>query len=129
MEDEKRNDDRVVEPEVVRDARYREAYSEGALWDKCAGALKVVGREGLRCALLLYYVLKRPDLPGTARTIILGSLGYFNLPFDIIPDFIPLSGFMDDMGILAAGLSTVSAYVDENVKARADAKLAQWFGC
>ncbi len=128
MEDKDMKDGRIVEPEVVRDEKYREAYSEGALWEKCAGALKVVGREGLRCALLLYYVLKRPDLPGTARALIVGSLGYFILPFDIIPDFIPLAGYMDDMGILAAGLSTVSAYVDENVKARAEAKLAQWLG-
>ena len=129
MEDKDMKGGRIVEPEVVRDEAYRKAYSEGALWDKCGGALKAIGREGLRCALLLYYVLKRPDLPATARAVIVGSLGYFILPVDVIPDFVPFAGFMDDMGILAAGLSTVSAYVDENVKARAAAKLSQWLGC
>ncbi len=121
-------DDRIVEPEIVKDEKYREAYSDGAFVRKATGAVKAIGREGLRCALLLYYVLKRPDLPSTARAVIVGALGYFILPIDFIPDFIPVAGFMDDMGILAAGLSTVAAYVDDNVRARAEAKLAQWLG-
>ena len=36
------------------------------------------------------------------RDRIYGALGYFISPIDVIPDFIPVVGFTDDIGVLAA---------------------------
>ena len=87
-----------------------------------------IGREGLRSALILYYTLQRKDLPARTRAIILGALGYLILPADVVPDIIPVLGFTDDIGILAAALAAVAMYVDDAARAKADAALERWLG-
>ena len=119
---------RIVEPEIVSDGKYREAYSEEAFHSKLLRFAGILGKEGLRSALILYYTLQRKDLPGKTRAIILGALGYLILPADVIPDLIPVLGFTDDLGILAAALAAVAMYVDDDVRARADAALERWLG-
>ena len=122
------SDRKVVEPEIVTDEQYRKAYSEEAFHTKLLRFAGTIGKEGLRSALILYYTLQRKDLPGKTRAIILGALGYLILPADIIPDLIPVFGFSDDIGILAAALAAVAMYVDDTSKAKADAALARWMG-
>ena len=79
-------------------------------------------------ATRLYYTLKKPDLPVRARAVILGALGYFILPVDALPDFLPIVGLTDDLGVLAAAAAAVIMYMDDEVKARADAKLESLLG-
>ncbi|HJD97654.1 YkvA family protein [Mailhella massiliensis] len=116
----------VVEPELVTDEKYRRAYSDEAFHSKLLRFAGVLGKEGLRSALILYYTLQRKDLPGRTRAIILGALGYLILPTDIIPDLIPIFGFTDDIGILAAALAAVAMYVDDESRVKADAALERW---
>jgi uncharacterized membrane protein YkvA (DUF1232 family) len=47
----------------------------------------------------------------TLGLIVLG-LVYFVMPFDIIPDFLPLIGFADDLSVLIAILNSVKHEVD-----------------
>ena len=119
---------RIVEPELVTDEKYRRAYSDEAFHTKLLRFAGTIGKEGLRSAFILYYTLQRKDLPGKTRAIILGALGYLILPADVIPDLIPVFGFTDDIGILAAALAAVAMYVDDEAKARADAALARLLG-
>lgn len=116
----------VVEPELVTDEKYRRAYSDDAFHSKLLRFAGTVGKEGLRSSLILYYTLRRKDLPARTRAIILGALGYFILPADIIPDLVPVFGFTDDIGILAAALAAVAMYVDDEARAKADAALEHW---
>ena len=67
-------------------------------------------------ALLLYYAYRRRDTPLWAKNIVLGTLGYFLSPIDIIPDLTPLLGYTDDAGVLAFGLVIISSYVASSVK-------------
>ena len=62
------------------------------------------------------------------RAKILGALGYFLLPIDIIPDFIPLAGYTDDLAALTWGVYCVIKSITPEVKAQAAAKLHEWFG-
>jgi uncharacterized membrane protein YkvA (DUF1232 family) len=55
-------------------------------------------------------------------------LGYFISPIDAIPDVIPFVGYSDDLGVLVAAVATVSTYITDDVKAKAKAKLQDWFG-
>ena len=45
-----------------------------------------------------------------------------------IPDFIPAVGYTDDAATLLATLAFVSVYVGKDIKIRAAAKTAEWFG-
>lgn len=47
-------------------------------------------------------VLKHPDTPWMAKLILGLAVGYLLLPFDLIPDFIPIIGHLDDAVIIPA---------------------------
>ena len=118
----------IIDPEIVTDEKYRKAWSEKAFFSKLPRTARKLGRAGLRQALRLYYVLKRKDLPGKTRVMIYGALGYFILPTDMLPDVLPILGFTDDLGLLAAVFMAASQYMDEDVNARAEAKVIEWLG-
>lgn len=118
----------IIDPEIVTDEKYQRAFSEKALLAKLPRVAKRLGRVGLTQALRLYYVLRRKDLPGKTRAIILGSLGYFILPVDFLPDILPIVGLTDDLGLLVAAFAAAAQYMDDEVKAKADAKVTAWLG-
>ena len=45
-----------------------------------------------------------------------------------MPDLIPGVGYVDDLGALMLAFGTIAAYVDENVRIKAQDKLRDWFG-
>jgi uncharacterized membrane protein YkvA (DUF1232 family) len=77
---------------------------------------------------LLFYVLKSPGTSSKDRAKILGALGYFVLPIDLIPDFVPIAGYTDDLAALTWGIYCVIKSITPEVKAQAAAKLHEWFG-
>ncbi len=48
----------------------------------------------------IYYAYQNPDIKFSAKIIILLTLGYALSPIDLIPDFIPVLGYLDDLVIL-----------------------------
>ena len=52
--------------------------------------------EVYRCAL------KHPDTPLAAKALLGLAAGYVLLPFDLIPDFLPVIGHVDDLVIVPA---------------------------
>lgn len=74
-------------------------------------------------ALLLYYAFRRSELPAWPRTIIIGALGYLINPIDTIPDLTPILGYTDDLGILSYALVLIAAYINDDVRQKAQRKL------
>lgn len=105
-----------------------DGYSDENFWNKLAQFAKRAGREVIEKALWLHYAAQDEKTPVWAKTTMYGTLAYFILPADMIPDFIPGAGFTDDLGALAAALTTVAVYVTPDVKARAAKQVVHWFG-
>lgn len=107
---------------------YQNLYSESGFWDKVEKVATIVGIKTVYAALLLYYVLQDKTVPLQQRAIIYGALGYFILPIDLIPDYIPFVGFADDLSALLYAVHAVWKSVTPEMKARAKERLHSWFG-
>lgn len=107
---------------------YEKHYSEAGFWDKVKKYAKVAGREVLEKALLLYYAMQDPEVPAWAKAVCAGALGYFIFPVDVIPDALVPVGYTDDLGVMAAALAAIAVHVTPETKAKAAAKVGEWFG-
>ncbi|MBO6002063.1 MAG: DUF1232 domain-containing protein [Mailhella sp.] len=87
-----------------------------------------IGEEATRKILQMYYVLQDPGVPAKAKAIIIGALGYVICPFDLVPDFIPGAGLLDDIAAVTAAFVAVSMHVDDSVNRKVDEKMAQLLG-
>ena len=117
--------DRAAKPPA--EPHYEKAYSRESFREKVAAFAPAAGKEVIRKALTLYRCLRDPDTPTWARARIVGALGYFIFPLDAIPDVVPLTGFSDDLGVLALALATVAFHIKPEHKRQAQEKLAGWF--
>jgi uncharacterized membrane protein YkvA (DUF1232 family) len=57
--------------------------------------------------LAAYYCAFDRETPLQVRAVLLGALAYFVLPFDGVPDLLPVLGFTDDAAVLAAAMKLV----------------------
>jgi uncharacterized membrane protein YkvA (DUF1232 family) len=58
--------------------------------------------------LTAYYCAFDRQTPTQVRTVLIGALAYFVLPFDIAPDILPFIGFTDDAAVLATAIKLVA---------------------
>lgn len=107
--------------------KYQENYSEPKLWDKLKKFALKLGENTTYYILILYYVLQSQDVSGSNKALIIGALGYFILPIDLIPDVIPVLGFTDDVAALTLAYNAIKASVTPEIEAKAKAKLEEWF--
>ncbi len=60
-----------------------------------------------RDVMTLWFVLKHPHSPWYARALAALLTAYALSPIDLIPDFIPVLGWLDDLILLPMGLALV----------------------
>jgi len=108
--------------------KYQSEYSDKKFWNKVASVAKKAGIKVIYAALLLYYVLEDPKVSTFDKAKIYGALGYFILPIDLIPDFIPVIGYTDDLAALIWAVHSVWTNITPEMKARAQKQLHEWFG-
>ena len=64
-----------------------------------------------------YFCVMDDGTPRQVKFVLLGALAYFVMPFDLVPDFLPLMGYTDDAAVMAAAFAAVaSAIKDEHRK-------------
>lgn len=112
----------------LKSARYRKHYSDASFWDKLKRVAKVAGMKVVYPALLMHYLLKSDEVPLRAKLILTAALGYFILPLDFIPDFAPLLGFTDDLGVLLLILRQMAVYITPEIRKLAREHVRKWFG-
>jgi uncharacterized membrane protein YkvA (DUF1232 family) len=58
-----------------------------------------------------YFCAFDRDTPRHVQAALIGALAYFVLPFDFVPDMMPLIGFTDDAAVLATAIKLVAAHI------------------
>ena len=80
------------------------AYAAFLIW------LAVVGRRDAArafatfipdCIVLVTRLARDPRVPRRRKLLLVGLAGYLALPFDLVPDFIPVAGQLDDAVVVA----------------------------
>jgi len=89
--------------------------------------LLTAGRVIAQPALEGFELIMDNSTPPQVRISIMGALTYLIVPVDLIPDFIPASGFSDDLVALTAVISLCRHHITPEIKFRAKSKLDKWF--
>jgi len=96
---------------------YRAQIIEEGFWKKL---LKLAGRvpfvEDLAAA---YFCFVDPTTPGRVRGIVLVALAWFVLPVSVLPEFIVVLGFTDDVAVVAIVARMVRRHIKERHYQRA----------
>jgi uncharacterized membrane protein YkvA (DUF1232 family) len=59
------------------------------------------------CIVLVTRLLRDPRVPRRHKLLLGAVVGYLALPFDLVPDFIPVAGQLDDALVVALALRAV----------------------
>jgi uncharacterized membrane protein YkvA (DUF1232 family) len=78
--------------------------------------------------LAAHYCAFDRQTPLHVKAVLLGAIAYFVLPTDLIPDYIPVIGYMDDAAVLAAAVNLVSKSITPDHREAARCALARLRG-
>ncbi len=84
------------------------------------GALDRVKAQAQRLkreAYALYFVARDKRTPWYARVVAAAVVAYALSPFDLIPDFVPVFGYLDDLIVVPLGVALVLKLVPTEVLA------------
>lgn len=73
----------------------------------------------------LYLAARHPATPWQARLVVAGVVAYALSPIDLIPDFIPVLGYLDDLVLLPLGIALALRLVPPAVLAECRAQAAE----
>ncbi len=107
--------------------KYKDKFTQSGFVEKISRVAKRAGARFVYAALILFYTLQSDKVSIKDKAIIIGALGYLISPLDVMPDAIPIAGLSDDLAVLIYVLHKVWNDVSDEVKAKAHAKLSQWF--
>lgn len=80
-----------------------------------SSSIKKKGREIKKDIGALYFAYKRPDVPFYAKLVSILVVGYALSPIDLIPDFIPVLGYLDDLILLPLGITFAIKLIPEQI--------------
>ena len=93
------------------------------------GRLKSWARLVRRDTLALYFAARDPRVPWYAKAMAMGTAAYALSPIDLIPDFVPLLGYLDDLIVLPVCIvltvRLIPADVMEELRDEADRRLLE----
>jgi len=111
----RKNYDRMLRYTKGKD--YNAYINDEAIRDKIDKAYPAL-KSALKNVRVLYSLFKdavngKYKLPPASVAMIGGGLLYFILPTDLIPDFIPVVGYLDDLAVLTTIMNTLNKEIGE----------------
>ena len=88
------------------------------------GKLKIRARSIRRDVHAIYLAARDPRTPWFAKALAICVAGYALSPIDLIPDFIPVLGYLDDVLIVPLGIVAVLKLIPADVMAQSRAAAA-----
>lgn len=76
--------------------------------------------------LAAYYCAFDKKTPRHVQASLLGAVAYFILPFDFMPDVLPVLGFTDDAAVLATAIRMVASHITQDHRDAARAALERF---
>lgn len=73
--------------------------------------------------LAAFFAATDPKTPAGAKAVLLGALGYFIVPLDIVPDLLGAFGYGDDLAVILAAIKAVESSITEAHREKARAWL------
>ena len=73
--------------------------------------------------LAAYYCAFDKETPRHVQAGLLGAIAYFILPFDFVPDMLPVLGFTDDAAVLATAIRMAATHITPEHREAARAAL------
>lgn len=87
--------------------------------------LKARARKLKSQVYVLYYASRHPRTPWYAKLVVLAVVAYALSPIDLIPDFIPVLGYLDDLILLPLGIALALRLIPEDVMRECAEKAAE----
>ncbi len=103
-------------------------YSPNKFLNKLKNTGLNLGFKTLHGVATLYCALKDPNLPKEHKLMIVGVLGYFILPIDLVADFLPAVGLADDTVIIVKAISVIYSSITDEMKEEGHVLLKKIFG-
>lgn len=90
--------------------------------------IKLKAKKLMQELVVLHLAYKNPKTPWTAKALIFLIIGYALSPIDLIPDFIPVIGLLDDLILLPLGIYWAIKLIPKDVmdESRVQAKTYNW---
>ena len=76
--------------------------------------------------VVLWFCCKHPGTPLTAKILATAVVAYALSPIDLIPDFIPVIGHLDDLILVPLGIYIALRLIPEHVIAQSRQKAEVW---
>ena len=75
----------------------------------------------------LYLAARHPDTPWYAKALAAGVAAYAFSPIDLIPDFVPVLGYLDDLIIVPLGIAISIRLIPDDVMAECRTRATETF--
>ena len=99
----------ILSPADIKQQQQQEKKIRSKFWPTFKNALTQL--PFAEDVVTAYFCALDKNTPAHVRGVLLAALAYFVLPADLIPDFIAMIGFGDDVAVLTVALSTLKKHM------------------
>ena len=113
----------ILAPVDAEETRRRESHVRERFWRTAKRAARQV--PFMDEVVAAYYAALDYDTPRSAKATLFAALAYFVVPLDIVPDFLAVIGFGDDLAVITAAIAAIGPNIKDRHRIAARQALAE----